>query len=395
MTQIPYSSKKRRKMKKAKQIFHKYFSAIKNNKRKLRGLWKEYKSYNPGNAAVNLSVNNSELVARKIKLESLPVVVNFGTTSKCNMNPPCVMCLRNKEAQNTELSWRALLRAGYLADSASTLILHGVGEPLIYPRLFDIAKLASPGAMTRITTNGLLIDRYVKEICDHITKISISIDAATPHTYKKIRHKELDKVKQGIRKIVALKTERGQSAPHIDISMCLMRSNVSEASRFVEMGKELRVDSVHFYHMNEGPEYDWQAGWFDYRKEHCHLAPDEHDREIIAALKRAKDLDVPVVFYGVSLFNSRFEFSFADNPSEPPIPANVPVCIMPWRYVQINSDGTMMNCCYQTGAIGSLEEASFGELWNGECQKAIREGIISGKFHEFCKNAQCPVQGRL
>lgn len=166
-------------MKKAKQIFRRHFSAVKNSERKLRSLWEEYKSYNPGKAAVNLSVNNSELMAGEIQLESLPVVVNFGTTSKCNMNPPCVMCLRNKEAQNTDLSWRVLLRAGYLADSASTLILHGVGEPLIYPRLFDIAKLANPGAMTRITTNGLLIDRYVEKICDHITKINISIDAAT------------------------------------------------------------------------------------------------------------------------------------------------------------------------------------------------------------------------
>lgn len=382
-------------MQKAKKIFRKYFEAVKNSKRKLRGLWEEYKSYNPGKAAVNLSVNNSELVARKIQLESLPVVVNFGTTSKCNMNPPCVMCLRNKEAQNTDLSWRVLLRAGYLADSASTLILHGVGEPLLYPRLFDVARLSSPGAMTRITTNGLLIDRYVEEICDHITKISISIDAATPHTYKKIRHNDLDKVKRGITEIVAVKKKKGQSTPHIDISMCLMRSNVSEAAKFVEMGAELQVDSVHFYHMNEGPEYEWRTDWFDYGKEHCRLAPDEHDEEIIAALKRAKDLDVPVVFYGVPLFNRTFEFSFADNPSEPPIPENVPACIMPWRYVQINSDGTMMNCCYQTGAIGSLEESSFAELWNGRCQKAIREGIISGDFHEFCKKAQCPVMGRL
>lgn len=368
---------------------------MKNSKKKLRGLWEEYKSYNPGKAAVNLSVNNSELVAGKIQLESLPVVVNFGTTSKCNMNPPCVMCLRNKEVQDTDLSWQVLLRAGYLADSASTLILHGVGEPLLYPRLFDIAKLASPGAMRRITTNGLLIDRYVKEICEHITKISISIDAATPHTYKKIRHNDLATVKRGIAEIVAVKEKRGQSTPQIDISMCLMRSNVSEAEKFVEMGAELQVDSVHFYHMNEGPEYDWRTGWFDYSKEHCHLAPDEHDREIIAALKRAKDLDVPVVFYGVPLFNSHFEFPFADNPSEPPIPEDVPVCIMPWRYIQINSDGSLMNCCYQTGSIGSLEKASFAELWNGKCQKAIRQGIVSGEFHEFCKNAQCPARGRL
>jgi len=64
-------------------------------------------------------------------------------------------------------------------------------------------------------------------------------------------------------------------------------------------------------------------------------------------------------------------------------------------YIQINSDGFLIDCCYQTGAIGSLEKSSFAELWNGKCQKAIREGIAWGEFHEFCKNAQCPVMGRL
>jgi MoaA/NifB/PqqE/SkfB family radical SAM enzyme len=382
-------------MKKAKLFFYKYFFALKKSKKQLSGLWNEYKRYNPGSAVANLSVNNTELMARKIKLESLPVVVNFGTTSKCNMNPPCVMCLRNKEANNADLSWRALLRAGYLVDSASTLILHGVGEPFLYLHLFDIARLASPNAMTRITTNGLLIDRYVEEICDYITKISISIDAATSHTYKKIRHNELAKVKNGIKEIVALKKRRGQSTPLIDISMCLMRSNVNEAAQFVEMGAELHVDTVHFYHMNIGPEYDWRAGWFDYKREHCHLSPDEHDREIIAALRLAKHLEIPVIFDGVPLFSRSFDFQFADDPSEPLIPENAPICIMPWRYIQINSDGTLMNCCYQKGAIGSLEETPFAELWNGECQNAIREGIISGKFHKYCKDAQCPVRGRL
>ena len=382
-------------MKKAKLFFYKYFFALKKSKKKLRGLWDEYKRYNPGSAAANLSVNNLELKARKIKLESLPVVVNFGTTSKCNLNPPCVMCMRNKVLHNQDLSWRALLRAGYIADSASSLILHGIGEPLLYPHLFDIAKLASSNTMTLITTNGLLIDRYREEICDYMTKISISIDAATSHTYKKIRNNELAKVKNGIKEIVAMKKRRGQSTPLIDISMCLMRSNINEAKQFVEMGAELQADTVHFYHMNMEPEYDWQVGWFDYQKEHCHLAPNEHDGAIIKALEQAKQLKVPVIFDGMPLYNQSYEFQFADNPSEPPIPENVPICVMPWRNIQINSDGTLMNCCYQKGALGSLEESPFAELWNGKCQKAIREGIVSGEFHEYCKDAQCPVRGRL
>lgn len=372
-----------------------YFFTVIKNKEKLDRLWQRYKSYNPGSSIANLNLNNYELKKRKIELESLPVVVNFGITSRCNTNPPCVMCMRNKASVNQDLSWRALLRTGYIADSASSLILHGVGEPLLYPHLFDIAKLASSDAMTLFTTNGLLIGRYLEEIAEYITKISVSIDAATSSSYKKIRQNDLDKLKRDIKQLVDLKKAKKQTTPLIDISMCLMRSNVNEAVLFVEMGAELQVDTVHFYHMNMEPEYDWRVDWFEYQREHCHLASDEHDGAIIKALKRAKQLKIPVIFDGKPLFNKSYEFKFADNPSEPAIPKNVPVCVMPWRNIQINSDGTLMNCCYQKGPFGSLEESTFAELWNGDFQKAIREGIVSGKFHELCKDALCPAQGRV
>lgn len=373
----------------------KHLLGPKHSKKNLKQLWESYKRYNPGSAAANLSVNNEEMINRKIVLESLPVIVNFGTTSRCNMNPPCVMCLRNVETRNQDLSWRALLRSGYIADSASTLMLHGVGEPLMYPHLFDIAKLASRDAITMFTSNGQLIERYVEEICGLIRKVSVSIDAATSQTYRKIRNKDLDRVKSGIKQVVAAKKARGQDSPIIDISMCLMRSNMNEAAQFVEMGAELQVDTVHFYHLNIGPEYVWRAGWFDYQEEHCHLEPDGHDEAVIEALKRAKELKVPVIFDGKPLFKKSFEFPFMDNPSGPPMPEDVPRCTMPWRNIQINSDGTVMNCCYQTVGVGNLEESPFVEIWNGECQKAVRKGIISGNFHDYCRNAFCPVQGRI
>ena len=53
------------------------------------------------NATENLALNDQELLEGKIELESLPVVVNLATTSRCNVQPPCVMCLRNKD-DNTQ-----------------------------------------------------------------------------------------------------------------------------------------------------------------------------------------------------------------------------------------------------------------------------------------------------
>ena len=346
-------------------------------------------------AAQNLELNSRELQQAKIQLESLPVVVNFATTSRCNMNPPCVMCLRNVEEHPQDMTWATLFRAGYIAHTASAILLHGVGEPLLYPRLFDVASIASEDALTLFTTNGIFIGRYVNEICDHISKISVSIDAASKKMYKRIRHESLSTVKNGIAQVVAMKRERNQETPAIDISMCLMRSNVGEMADFVEMAYELGVDTVHFYHMNDGPEYDWEAGWFDYQMEHCWLDSETHDRNVFKALDKAGELGVPIIFDGTRLFDGKTDFPFADNPCGPGPPEHDLICDAPWRNIQINSDGEVMNCCYQTWAIGDLREQSFAEVWNGKTQKGIREGIITKNFHDYCVNAKCPPKGRI
>lgn len=344
-------------------------------------------------ARANLELNDREIRARKIRLESTPVEVNLATTSRCQVRPPCVMCLRNKEYDPMDLSETALLRCGYILDSASSITLHGIGEPLLYKNLFDLARVTSSDAWKLFTTNGLLLGEYAKEVCELITKISVSIDAADEETYWRIRHNDISRIKDGIRKVVELKGS--SETPQIDISMCLMQSNVVEAADFVQMGHDLGVDTVHFYHMNHGPEYKWQADWFDYESEHCDLNPKLHDKEILKALDLARELNVAVIFDGRALFRSEINFEFAENISAPPVPENRPFCVMPWRNAQINTDGTVMNCCYQTWAPGSLEYETFQDIWNGDRQIAIRQGIVSGRLAECCENATCPPKGRI
>lgn len=343
----------------------------------------------------NLQLNNTEFLGGQVELESLPVVVNLATTARCNINPPCVMCLRNTKLHDWQLSRSLVGKVKSVVDAASVLILHGVGEPLVYSNLFELARMAPPDSRKLFTTNGLLVGRYIEEMCDCITKISISIDAASRRLYRRIRHGDLREVQIGINRLVAAKHKCNQSTPEIDISMCLMRANIRQASDFVEMGYDMGVDTVHFYHLNEGPEYRWKAGWFNYQEQHCSLAPKAHDRAIMKALEKADRLGVRVIFDGTKLFSSRYDFEFADNPSGPPIPEHGFICEMPWRNIQVNSDGKVMNCCYQTWAVDDLASKSFADIWNGETQQAVRKGIVAGELHDYCKNAKCPPLGRV
>jgi len=62
-----------------------------------------------------------------------------------------------------------------------------------------------------------------------------------------------------------------------------------------------------------------------------------------------------------------------------------PFCTLPWTKIWIE-DGTMVkNCCYQVGAVGDLSKYTFDEIWNGEVQIAVRQHILEGRFHPFCR----------
>jgi MoaA/NifB/PqqE/SkfB family radical SAM enzyme len=68
------------------------------------------------------------------------------------------------------------------------VVLIGGGEPLIHPEIdWVIDYLGKNGVKIGITTNGLLIDRHIDVIAKYASWVRISVDAATPETFKHIR----------------------------------------------------------------------------------------------------------------------------------------------------------------------------------------------------------------
>ena len=346
----------------------------------------------------NLKLNSLEMAQNKTRLESFPISMNICTTKKCNMSPPCVMCQKAvRPDPPQDIGWEIIEKLKQILPTTAVLILHGVGEPLIYDKLFDLIGLASRETKNVFTTNGRLLQKYSQLVVDNVFAISVSIDAATDVTYKAIRHRELNQIKEGIKRLVSLKRRQNQKTPYIDINMCLMRRNIGDAPYFVKMGKDLGVDAVHFYHMNEGVEYDWQAEWFDYKKQSCLTDPIEHDYWIKQAMVLSKELNVAVIFDGRMYFNSDERDKTGDMPNPMPAPTipNSLFCDLPWRQLQINTNGKVNNCCYQLDEAGDLNTQFIDDIWNGKALLEIREGIVSGKLSRYCAKAICPPNGRI
>ena len=351
----------------------------------------------------NCDLNKNEIASKAIHINSLPSEVEIGTTKVCNITPPCVQCPKhvlpefgyvNNDAFHMKKSY--IDRMAPYIKSSKFISLHGYGEPLTCPYLFDSLEYCTDDSYTFFCTNGVLLnDSIIKNFLDkkisNIT-VNISLDAATHETYLKIRHHDFDKTLQNIKNLIKARDERNLKSPSIAINMTLMRENIAEFPAFIKLAEELNAD-VHIYRLGHGLDYKYE--WFDYKSQHCENDQETHDFYIQEGYELAEKLGVKIFQTGKKFLNKNdTDFLFLSKE----IPKDKFFCELPWSHVFINTDGSVYNCCWQSQPIGHLEESSFWKIWNGELIKSIRQATANGIPHKICSNgdSSCPfVQSYL
>ncbi|MBI4891067.1 MAG: radical SAM protein, partial [Acidobacteria bacterium] len=147
------------------------------------------------------------------RVPALPVEYIVETTAKCNIY--CPMCPRETHPQPKEDMQQATFQR--LADSAAAtaehMMLIGLGEPLLDPRIFDrISYCASHGISTLISTNGTLLDekaaaRLLATPLEHIT---LSFDGYSKETFEFYRKgARFERVRDNFVRFCRMKHERG------------------------------------------------------------------------------------------------------------------------------------------------------------------------------------------
>ncbi len=118
-----------------------------------------------------------------------PIYIQVEPTNYCNLN--CNFCQRDK--MKAKLEHMSLEKfEEILRDYKPTHItLSGDGEPLLHPQIDKlIAMTKLSGAKVNLATNGTLLFKYAEKV-KGLDLLKISIDAAYPKTYKKIRNVDL------------------------------------------------------------------------------------------------------------------------------------------------------------------------------------------------------------
>ena len=276
------------------------------------------------------------------------ISVTTELVNRCNLT--CSMCYtaHHKEPKAT-ISIDDIARiVRWDGETPLPCASFGMGsEALLYKNIREALVTAKSAGVMDIFlfTNGTLLNPDISEfIVEHqISRLFVSLDAATPETYAKIRGKDmLPAIEKNILDLLAIKKKYGSELPVVRVSFCVQPDNAHEQQAFLEKWQDL-VDRVDFQVL-------WDHDQVDDVLAYATTAPDE--------LPAGEVADAPVF------------------------------CHYPFSYLSVWANGDVSPCCnfYGKGLIlGNIRSHTLPEIWKGEALAAIRQGFRDGRPNPVCR----------
>jgi radical SAM protein with 4Fe4S-binding SPASM domain len=169
-------------------------------------------------------------------VRALPVEYIVETTAKCNIY--CVMCPREthkqpKEDMSEEVFSSLVEQSG---STAEHMMLIGLGEPLLDPRIHDRIELCHRHSIsTLLSTNGTLLDERASErlLATPLEHITLSFDGAKKETFEFYRKgANFERVRDNFTRFCRMKKER-RSKLQIVVQLVRMDGNAGEVEEFI------------------------------------------------------------------------------------------------------------------------------------------------------------------
>lgn len=127
--------------------------------------------------------------------------IRISLTPRCNLS--CIYC--HREGEVTPEKEMTLEEIAEILRVAAKFGIRSVkftgGEPLLRMDIVDIVRAVPPTMESSMTTNGILLGKYAKDLkAAGMKRVNVSIDSINPETYKKITgFDQLDKVLDGMK----------------------------------------------------------------------------------------------------------------------------------------------------------------------------------------------------
>ncbi|MFN2352943.1 MAG: radical SAM/SPASM family putative metalloenzyme maturase [Desulfopila sp.] len=176
---------------------------------------------------------------------SYPQKIYVELTSRCNLQ--CRMCVKYAPGSRIieeDLPFSLFRNLDSAIAQAGTLILNGIGEPLLHPQLLDIVifsrKRMAPQADEEKSLQ--LLSAGLSTIC--LSLDSLAEEEKTPGGEHSVRA-----VSRAIAGLAAARKQTGSSSFMIGLEMVLSRENINDLPRYIQWAAEQGVDYVIVTHL--------------------------------------------------------------------------------------------------------------------------------------------------
>lgn len=327
-----------------------------------------------------------------------PLKLEIDVTTQCNLR--CTMCYlsdpRFGKREREDIGVEAFARIARDVFPHCGLVSLSFGtEPLLHPQLPELLEIvAAEGVPWRyLITNAQLLDETLIEAFVRVPLhgFSVSIDAATPATYERIRRGgRWERLIANLEALQAAKRRAGAEYPRITFNFVMMRSNVDELPALVRLAAKLGVEGVAAMHLTPFEGLDLEHEQLDREPERCNAILRETRAEaerlgVPISLPEAFERDAGPVRTLKQAAPAGFLF--------PPVETARSGCPFPRQFVGIDPYGSVVPCghWYTEQPIGNVHSRSVGELWDGEAWSALRREHATGELRATCRS--CPAAG--
>ena len=322
-------------------------------------------------------------------VEDKPVRAWISFTSRCNFK--CLHCPRYslvdgppKAAEMSSKIFEKIEKDIMPSIRECKVGGNNLGEQLLAKDWDVYSNRISAFNMERIlVTNGTLLTREkIEALLKSDWTIDCSTEAATDETYAKLRHSDFAKFLDAVRECCSLKRSLAGTKARIRFCFTAFHDNIRELPALIEIGAELGVDEILVTHLIPMTEAHRDQSLVY----HKGLANDIFDEAMELARKREVSLKLPPSFPIMKIDCVRG----ADD--EAASVQKRKMCYHPWTSVSVDENGDVFPCCVYDRPLGSLEEASFQDIWNGRKFRRLRKTVNSSSPEASCRH--CALRGQ-
>jgi MoaA/NifB/PqqE/SkfB family radical SAM enzyme len=353
----------------------------------------------------NLLLNKQEVAQRKIVLESKPLTLDVAITNDCDID--CIMCF-TKYMNHHDMSPEVFESVRQIFPYPMEIRWNDAGEILATknPEYYlDIINEVRP-PKSYVSTNLLTADKYIdKIVAGGLTHISVSMDAATPQTYRSIRvGSNFERVVNNLKLIKAYKEQKKTEIPYITLVFVAMKKNIQELPLFVELAYEVGAREIHVLRLLTAPtgvqlyqtlDPAVEKHYYRIAKKKadelgiklCHIA--WTDEELLRDSQNAETEQAPSLLESSRIL---YPYRTIHRPFIESRIREVPFCRSPWQEMLVDVDGNVRPCCFMPNIMGNVKEASPLEIWNNENYQRIRRKLLN---HDLSDCKQCGIVAKV